>query len=311
MKKTNRRALKIAGITAAVILTASAAGLAYVGNFFFQYALDPQSEVTFLDPDYSPELSPWLETRGETLWLDSSDGLKLHAWYAPVENTHRYVIACHGYGNEAATIAKAGEHFYNLGFSVLMPDARASGQSEGRYIGMGWPERRDVVAWAKLLTDRDPEAEIVLYGVSMGGATVMMATGEADLPPNVKCAVEDCGYSSVWDEFAWQLKDLYNLPPVPVLNATSLVTKLRAGYFLGEASAVEQVKLSRTPTLFIHGDADTFVPFWMLDVVYEAAGCEKEKLVVPGATHAEARSVNPELYWGTVDAFLAKYISTP
>lgn len=158
---------------------------------------------------------------------------------------------------------------------------------------MGWPERRDVVRWCQQLIAEDPEAEIVLYGVSMGAATVMMASGEADLPVQVRCVIEDCGYTSVWDEFSGQLKELFGLPPFPVLNAADLVCRIRAGYSITEASALRQVERSVTPTLFIHGEEDTFVPFWMLEELYQAASCEKEKLAVPGAAHAESAAVAP------------------
>ena len=174
---------------------------------------------------------------------------------------------------------------------------------------MGWHERRDIVKWAASIVQEDAQAEILLFGLSMGAATVMMTSGEADLPSNVKCIVEDCGYTSVYDEFAGQLKELYGLPPVPILNAFDVVCRIRAGYSVYEASAVEQVKKSHTPTLFIHGSADTFVPFWMLGEVYDAAACEKEKLVVPGAAHAESAETDPALYWDTVDAFVAGYMS--
>ena len=64
-------------------------------------------------------------------------------------------------------MASYGKHLFDLGYTVLLPDARGHGESEGDYIGMGWPERRDVVRWCQQLIAEDPEAEIVLYGVSM------------------------------------------------------------------------------------------------------------------------------------------------
>ncbi len=174
---------------------------------------------------------------------------------------------------------------------------------------MGWPERRDVVRWCQQLIAEDPEAEIVLYGVSMGAATVMMASGEADLPVQVRCVIEDCGYTSVWDEFSGQLKELFGLPPFPVLNAADLVCRIRAGYSITEASALRQVERSVTPTLFIHGEEDTFVPFWMREGLYHGAFCETDKLAVPGAPLAETAVVAPELYWPAVDAFLARHMA--
>ena len=179
-------------------------------------------------------------------------------------------------------------------------------------------DKRDLLRIVKT-----PEGEIVLYGVSMGAATVMMASGEADLPVQVRCVIEDCGYTSVWDEFSGQLKELFGLPPFPVLNAADLVCRIRAGYSITEhmGSAEENVEAlwnesplkyaprCKTPTLFIHGEEDTFVPFWMLEELYQAASCEKEKLVVPGAAHAESAAVAPELYWPAVDAFLARHMA--
>ena len=140
----------------------------------------------------------------------------------------------------------------------------------------------------------------------MGGATVMMTAGEA-LPPHVKAIVEDCGYTSAWDEFSGQLKAQFGLPAFPMMQIASVITRMRAGFWLSEADAVKQVAKSKTPILFIHGEEDTFVPFWMMDVLYEAAHCEKEKLAVPGAGHGMASSVDPDGYWSTVEVFVGRY----
>lgn len=241
--------------------------------------------------------------------MESRDGLKLHALYLPQGDSHKYAVICHGYGSIPQYGGRFAAWFYDQGYSVLAPAARAHELSQGRYAGMGWPERRDIVAWVDTIVEQDPQAEVVLFGVSMGGATVMMTAGEADLSPNVKCIIEDCGYSSVWDEFAGQLDELFGLPAFPVLDAASLVTKFRTGWDFKEASAVEQLKKTALPILFIHGEEDTFVPYAMLDVVYNAcASPEKEKLSIPGAAHGEASWEDPELYWATVSAFLDKHM---
>ncbi len=102
---------------------------------------------------------------------------------------------------------------------------------------------------------------------------------------------------------------MFNLPAFPILHTASLVTKIRAGYWFREGSPIEQLKKSVTPTLFIHGDIDTFVPYQMLDKLYSVSPVEKQKLVISGAEHAQSQEVNPELYWSTISAFLDKYIS--
>ena len=306
--------------TALALGAAAAAAGAVAGEYFYRFALTQQIDKTaaFNAPHNRPTGAPrgtlaadreWLNAQPhEDWWLTSGDGLQLHALCVRAGGNAPWAVLCHGYTGQASGMAEYARRFYDAGFSLLLPDARGHGQSEGGYIGMGWPVRRDIAAWVQRVTAENGAPDIVLMGVSMGAATVMMTAGEP-LPPNVRAIVEDCGYTSVYDEFAGQLKELYGLPPVPILNAFDVVCRIRAGYSVYEASAVEQVKKSHTPTLFIHGSADTFVPFWMLDEVYDAAACEKEKLVVPGAAHAESAETDPALYWETVDAFVAGYMS--
>ena len=261
MNKTAICGLRAAlGIVFLLILLALGA-LILVGNYFYTFALDPNAKGGFgsaagiVDSEYTR----WLLKDSRDVSLISDDGLELHAYRVDGSVPHRYAVLCHGYQNNATGMASYGKHLFDLGYTVLLPDARGHGESEGDYIGMGWPERRDVVRWCQQLIAEDPEAEIVLYGVSMGAATVMMASGEADLPVQVRCVIEDCGYTSVWDEFSGQLKELFGLPPFPVLNAADLVCRIRAGYSITEASALRQVERSVTPTLFIHGDLCSFL----------------------------------------------------
>lgn len=315
MEKTGkkRRGLKVARIVLAVLLVLAAGALAFAGNYLFRFALDPQGggmlsavdlESLTLEGKYA-----WFAESSEDRWLTSHDGLKLHGLYLPREGSHKYAVICHGYGSIPQYGGGFAAKFYEMGYSVLAPAARAHELSEGRYAGMGWLERRDIVAWVNTIVEQDPQAEIVLFGVSMGGATVMMTAGEADLAPNVKCVIEDCGYSSVWDEFAGQLQELFGLPTFPVLDTASLVTRVRAGWGFKEASAVEQLKKTALPMLFIHGEEDAFVPYAMLDVVYGAcASADKERLSIPGAAHGGAAGTDPELYWATVEAFLDKHM---
>ena len=306
-----RRGGKIALIVLAALLVLVLGVLAFVGNYLFRFALDPEFDgmITNENQYQLAGDSAWLDENSEDRWLESHDGLKLHALYLakPVES-HKYVVACHGYGSIPQFMGRSAARFYEMGFNILAPAARAHELSEGRYAGMGWLERLDIVDWVNTLVEQDPDAEIVLYGISMGGATVMMTAGE-ELPANVKCIIEDCGYSSVWDEFAGQLQEMFHLPTFPVLDSASLVARVRAGFGFKEASAVEQLKKATLPMLFIHGEDDTFVPYAMLDVVYDAcASAEKERLSVPGAAHGGAAGTDPELYWSTVERFLEKYV---
>lgn len=305
-----RRPLRLALIVLLAAALLLAGGLALVCSYFYHLALDPSAEHFFGGTPQPLSPSPsttWFQS-GQTVRIESEDGLSLNAYQFFDQPGHRYLISCHGYGGQASYMAKKTYPFYQMGFQVLMPDARGFGESEGSYAGMGWHERRDVVGWCNYILDQDPQAEIVLFGVSMGAATVMMASGEADLPQAVKAVIEDCGYTSVWDEFAYQLDALFGLPTFPILDATSLFTQWKDGWNFKEASALEQVKKCTVPTLFIHGDADDFVPFEMVQPLYDGASCPKELLVIPGAGHGACAETDPETYWNTVTDFLAAYL---
>lgn len=309
------KTLKFILIGILIVVVLGVAILGFLGNYLYNYALSPSAQKTILsNSDNSIKTSgvaknddqTWVLDNSKDITMKSDDGLSLHA-YELKNQSDIYVIAVHGYRSEALGMASYIKHFYDLGYNVLAPDLRGHGKSEGSYVGMGWPDRLDILNWIQVIIKENKDAKIILMGVSMGAATVMMTSGEK-LPSQVKCVVEDCGYSSVWDEFKLQLKNEFNLPTFPVLNAASVVAQIRAGYGFKEASAVKQLKKSVTPTLFIHGDADTFVPFSMLDVVYNAANCEKEKLVIKGAEHAMSAQVDPDTYWNNVSEFIGKYI---
>jgi len=191
-----------------------------------------------------------------------------------------------------------------FGYHVFMPDARGHGASEGKYIGFGWPERKDYGAWiAELLREIGQDTRIALHGVSMGGATVLMTSGEA-LPAQVRAVIADCAYTSVKDELTYQLRRLYRLPAFPIVPVTSLICKLRAGYFFGEASALARVRRSRLPPLFIHGETDEFVPTAMVYSLHEACTADKALFLVPGAGHGLAYTVDPQGYTAQIAAFL-------
>lgn len=300
-----------------VLLSASvlfmAAGFS-AGNYFYTLALDPKADRSLVfraphnrmdEPNGQyDELKEWQQkVEIEQQQMVSSDHLELSAYKIEhPEGSDKWAVIAHGYNAEALSMLESARHFYEHGYNILLPDARGHGKSEGDYIGMGWHERKDMLQWIEYLTNQQSDAKILLYGVSMGGATVMMTAGEP-LPDNVGAVIEDCGYTSVKEEFSYQLKQLFGLPPFPVIHFASAVAKVRAGYTLGEADAVSQLEKAKVPILFIHGTEDTFVPYEMLDKVYQAAGSEKEKFVVNGAGHGMAAAVAGDEYWNRIFHF--------
>ena len=284
--------------------------LLYLGNFAFNLALERGDEKTMQRLPGRPQEYPnndWIKNNTQKVTITSDDGLELCA-YLYDGDTKKFAVLCHGYRNDHYMLDLPAQKFAEMGFGVLSVDARGHGDSEGKYICMGWYERRDIIKWCEMLRSRfGNDIRIVLYGVSMGAATVMMTGGEEDVPENVRCIVEDCGFTSLWDQSAHLLKVFYSLPPFPVLYSINMVCKRKAHYTLKEVSPLEQLKKCRVPVLFIHGVKDNFVPYYMRDVLYDAAAGPKEKLDFAKAAHAQSFKTEPDRYFASIKTFTDKY----
>ncbi|MCC3869741.1 alpha/beta hydrolase [Terrisporobacter mayombei] len=311
---TKKKKIIISLIVMILLITVGAG--AFIGNYFYELAINPltSKDMIFGDDDTEGEIEEdvnWLikDSNYNDKYINSFDDLKLHGY--EIKNkikTNKWAIVVHGYTSKGETVSSKAKHFYEMGYNVLVPDLRAHGKSEGNYIGMGWYDRLDIIDWINSVLKDNPDSKIILHGTSMGAATVLSTSGEK-LPSNVKAIIADCGYTSVWDEFTYQLKALFNLPSFPVMDLSNMVTMVKTGYSLKEASPIKQVAKSKTPILYIHGDKDDFVPYYMMDELYNATSSQKSKLTIKNAGHGKADLVNPSLYWNTVSDFLDKYIS--
>ena len=296
-----------------VLLTLFIGGSSLVGVLFYNLALNANYSKDIIYAEYNDEnlndAQKWLEEKSNYSgkYIESYDKLQLHS-YVVSQNSNKWAIVVHGYGGSGKLMSDKSKYFYDMGYNVLIPDLRGHGKSEGDYIGMGWKDRLDIISWINFIIKENQNAEIVLHGTSMGAATVLMTSGE-NLPSNVKAIVADCAYTSAWDEFSYQLETYLKVPSSYILNVTNMVTKLKAGYSLKEASALESVKKATVPILFIHGDKDKFVPYSMMDKLYDATSSPKEKLTIDGGEHANSDLVSPFLYWLTVEDFLNQYVT--
>lgn len=259
-------------------------------------------------PDIAAARERIMATPHEDVTVKAPDGVELHGMYFPKEGSKRVAICFHGYTSEGINdYACMAEFYQQNGFSLMCIDERAHGQSGGTYIGFGCLDRHDAEEWIRYVIGREGETcEIMLHGVSMGGATVLMTSG-LDLPPQVKGIVSDCAFTCAWDVFSSVLKTMYHLPAFPLMNISDRMAKKKAGYGLRECDALDEVKKSHVPTVFIHGDKDTFVPCRMVYDLYEACAAPKELVVIEGASHAEAYYKDPEKYKNAVQTWIDRY----
>ncbi len=243
------------------------------------------------------------------LSVTTEDGYKLVAEEFPAEEDgHKWVLLLHGYTGWKEEMYPFAYWYHEEGYHVIVPDLRCQGESEGDYIGMGWTDHYDCYLWIDYILQQDEQAKIVLHGQSMGAATALMMTGEEDFSAHIYAVISDCAYTDAYSMFGEKIVEWFSLPPFPIIDSACLMLRLRGGYDLKDASAIEAVQKSNTPTLFIHGDEDAMIPVQMAKDLYEAATCPKEILIVEGAGHAQAQDKAPDTYYETIKAFLEKYV---
>lgn len=296
------------GIAMVVLLIATIGASFYMLNF----SLAPENNRTDIDSCYREQFAKYPETRP---WIDSlksihalrdtfitmPTGERHHALYVKTGSNNTALII-HGWRDCSIEYLFLGRLYERqLGYNIVIPDLHAHGQSEGDMIHMGWLDRNDVLKW---LTAFQTDT-MVVHGVSMGAANTMMLAGEK-MPEAIRDIrfVEDCGYTSVWEEFAGELKNQFQLPEFPLMYSTSLLCKILEGWSFGEASAINQVRKCHRPMLFIHGDCDTFVPTEMVHRLYDAKPDKKELWITEGAEHAESYLRHKEAYAEHIKKFL-------
>lgn len=244
------------------------------------------------------------EITAEDVFINSFDGLKLHGRYYHVKDGAPLDIQFHGYnGNAMRDFCGGNKISRESGHNSLLIDQRAHGMSRGKTISFGINERKDCLSWVRYAVERFGEdTEIVLSGVSMGAATVLMAS-DLGLPKNVKAIVADCGYSSPKAIINKVMRDS-GLPDKLMYPFVWLGAMVFGKFNLTESSAVSAVSESDVPILIIHGGADDFVPCYMAEEIYKACRSEKKLLIVPGAGHGMSYLVDKDLYEKTVKDFL-------
>ena len=256
---------------------------------------------------YRPQLEQWMrEIRGmkrERVQVTSFDGLTLRGMYYEYAKDAPVELLFHGYrGNSERDLCGGVERCFALGRSVILIDQRGGGASDGSVTSFGIHERFDCLTWINYAVERfGSDVKLILGGVSMGGSTVAMAAGE-DLPKNVVCVMSDCGYTSA-KEIMYEVIQKMHLPPRLLYPFVRLGAKWFGRFDLEETSPLEAVKRSKTPIVFIHGDADDFVPGRMSKELYEACASPKKMVLIPGAGHGLSYPVDKEAYLNALRDF--------
>lgn len=257
---------------------------------------------------YKIDVSWWKKVKAKTFAIQSYDGLKLQAYYLR-KSGNKIAVIVHGYGANALEMQQYAKMFYDMGYSVLTPDNRGHGHSEGKHITMGYKDSKDVASWVEFLVTKYPKSQIVVFGLSMGGATVCLYSS-LPKPKNVKAIVSDCAYTSPYVLFENICDKSIIFTFFPGMKFFDFYLKHRIGFRLTDIDVKTAIKKCNVPILLIHGSRDKFVPFYMRDILYKHAPKKyRHKYTVSGAGHAESLPTSGEEYKNQVKQFLANYIS--
>ena len=282
--------------------------------------MNDEEYLAQLFSDY-PHVRPWYRRLVKNDLLKESeiyataDSTLLHAYYIQAKSpTTHTAIVVHGYKSSALEIMYlAYMYHHDLGFNVLIPDLRTHGKSQGDHIGFGWTEQADIIQWAsvcdELFDHKDGEQlQIVVHGVSMGAATAMFVAGNPTQPDNICLYIEDCGYTSTYDEIAYVAQRDYGMNDKPFVALASQFCQWIYGWNFQQASCVESLRHAHKPMLFIHGTADRYVPFQMALELYEAKPNNKEIWEVKDVIHARSYHDRRDEYTQRVSGFINQHL---
>ena len=282
---------------------------------FYSPAKDREKIPEIKDPHFAPykaiarDLFQKLRSKPcEFVTIRSRDGLILSGRYYRIADDAPLAICFHGYKSSWLTDFCGGADLaFRMGQNVLLIDERSHGRSQGRSITFGIKERQDLLCWVEYALERfGDDVQILLYGVSMGGATVIMAS-ELELPENVKGIIADCPYSAPLDVILEVGRQTGNpaklIKPFVILGA-----RIYGGFDVTETSGSEAVKNSKIPILIIHGEDDTFVSPQMSRIIQDANPDMVERHTFPGAYHAVSYMVDTPRYENLVREFVQKVI---
>ncbi len=244
----------------------------------------------------------WMEQqKSEAVTIESFDGLKLRGHYVKAKEARRIMVMFHGWrGTWKRDFGACARELYEEGCSLLLPEQRAQGESEGTYMGFGILERHDCHAWLDWVEKNNrSHLPVYLYGVSMGASTVLMAAGGV-LPACVKGIIADCGFSYPDDMVLNFGRKHFRLVGVRTVKRLTRWCRRKAGFGFDDYSVPEALKDCDIPVLFIHGRADTFVPCGMTIQNYEACRGRKRLLLVEGADHCGSHLKDREAYMEAV-----------
>lgn len=255
----------------------------------------------------TPEKKWLLDLEKEEITMKSFDNLNLKGYFVDNKGSTKIALIVHGYHGTWLSLAAQAKMFYEDGYSLLLINHRCHGSSEGKHFSMGAKETKDLLMWIDLLNNRNREYRIVLFGVSMGAHIIMMTADK--LPFNVMCAIEDCGFTSLYRQMLYT-SHITNAPFFRYSTFMASIITIIFYQFSCHNNAKRSLPRAKIPFLFMHGDLDGIVPYKNLERAssYFSSHIYKEVVTFKECDHCEQIHRQPDLYKEKLIGFVNKFV---
>ena len=291
-----------------------------IGCYFANVAVGNFNLTTFATTfekqraDSTFDVARWDSLVKHKINLESNYGYAVKGLF--VENSNHSdttMIICHGVACNRWLMIRYADLYLSMGYNVLLYDQRAHGESGGEYSTYGFTEKFDLQKMVEWVATQHQGAVIGAHGESMGAATVLEHAGmiNANIPdslPHISFYIADCPYSDLKQQFAFRLKEEYHIPNVGIVEAASFWSHWLYGFWFGEVSPIAHIREVKIPILFIHGDADTYVPTSMGEALFEKKQAPKMIYLSPGANHGKSYLVNRDEYRSKLEQFRSRFL---
>lgn len=232
----------------------------------------------------------------------SGSGALIHGWFAAGQPNHGAIMLLHGVHGDRSVMLPRARFLHHLGYTVLLFDFQAHGESLGNAITFGLREGQDVVAAAHYLHTRLPQAPLGAIGISMGGAALVLANQDLHLNGVVLESV----YPTIEQATADRLR--FHLGALGAVLTPLLTTQLqwRLQISLSQLRPIDHIGALQTPLLLLHGDQDHHTTLDEAHDLFSAAAEPKEMWVVHGAGHVDLLNFASDLYRAKITDFFAR-----
>ena len=232
----------------------------------------------------------------QALTLHTEDDIRLSAWIAPQTNPPATVICVHGWGTNHTEMEARAQRLFNAGYSVMLFDFRACGESEGTMSSAGVWETRDLRAAVHLAATHTllNSAPIVILANSMGAAVAIAVAAEDS---RIRALFSDAAYASLENAAAWGFSTFTGLPSWPFKTGVRHAIEHLTGARMSDLSVMDAIgNISPRPVLIAHGADDPIIAPHDAHALFNRAQEPKELWIVPDAGHVVAEHVPTDAY---------------